>query len=93
MKTRKGFKLKITAFDGKSDCLRALGERVRHTKTDEEVYKILCIRIEILLLYREVSEALRLLEDCLKYYVYVGDMQTIARLTELKKSISNILRG
>jgi hypothetical protein len=89
MKSKKGFKLKITVFDGKGDCLRALGERVRHAKTDEEVYKIFCIRIEILMLYGEGVEALRLLEDCLKYYMHVGDIKTVERLTELKKSIIN----
>lgn len=36
MKTKKGFKPRITVFSGKEDCLRALSERVRHAKTDEK---------------------------------------------------------
>lgn len=84
MNNRKGFKPKATVFSGKKDCLRALGERVGHAKTDEEVYKILCIRIEILMLYGDNSEALRLLEDCLKYYIYVGDLKAVERLIKIK---------
>jgi hypothetical protein len=87
MKTKKGFKLKVTVFDGKEDCLRALGERVRHAKTDEEIYKIFCIRIEILILYGEDLKALRLLEECIGYYKSVDMTQTVSKLLELKKTV------
>jgi hypothetical protein len=87
MKTKKGFKPRIIVFNGKGDCLRALGERVRHAKTDEEVYKIFCIRIEILMLYGEGVEALRLLEECIGYYKSVDKIQTVSKLLELKKTV------
>jgi hypothetical protein len=45
------------------------------------------------MLYGENSEALRLIEDCLKYYMYIGNMKAVERLTELKKSIINIKRA
>lgn len=81
---------KCLKLDNKEACLQALGQCVRHTKTDEEIYKIFCFRIKILVLYGEGLEALPILEHCIGYYKSIDNMQKVTELIKLKKSIINI---
>lgn len=45
------------------------------------------------MLYGENPEALMLLDKCLKYYMHVGYIHEVERLTDLKKSIINTKRA